>query len=176
MARLLYKDNWLFGRFRVEDRYVRCAHTGFNDKVYTDSCVEFFVKPRPDRGYFNFEFNCGGAFLISYITDPARTPDGFRKFERLSAELASHIRVYPSMPPVVEPEQETPVTWQLGFAIPLFVLEHYTQEVATGPSQEWTGNFYKCGDKTSHPHWASWNPVRELNFHAPECFGTLVFE
>ena len=36
--------------------------------------------------------------------------------------------------------------------------------------------FFKCGDKTSHPHWASWNPVDELNFHLPRCFSEIIFE
>jgi len=37
------------------------------------------------------------------------------------------------------------------------------------------GNFFKCGDETSHPHWASWSPIsEELNFHRPETFGSIV--
>jgi hypothetical protein len=39
----------------------------------------------------------------------------------------------------------------------------------------WRANFYKCGDDTSHPHWAAWSPVDELNFHLPRCFGRLGF-
>jgi hypothetical protein len=42
-------------------------------------------------------------------------------------------------------------------------------------SQSWRDNFYKCGDQTSHPHWASWSPVDDLNFHLPRCFGTICF-
>ncbi|MCD6337129.1 MAG: hypothetical protein J7M01_02720, partial [Candidatus Marinimicrobia bacterium] len=37
------------------------------------------------------------------------------------------------------------------------------------------GNLYKCGDKTSHPHWASWSPIDKLNFHQPKHFGEFVF-
>jgi hypothetical protein len=58
-VRLVADDQRIYGLFRVEDRFVRCVHTGFQSAVYKDSCVEFFVQPRPDRGYFNFEFNCG---------------------------------------------------------------------------------------------------------------------
>ena len=37
-------------------------------------------------------------------------------------------------------------------------------------------NFYKCGDKTAHPHFLSWNPVvsSKPDFHRPECFGELI--
>jgi hypothetical protein len=43
--------------------------------------------------------------------------------------------------------------------------------------QAWRGNFYKCGDETSHPHWGMWAPIREgFTFHQPRFFGTLHFE
>jgi hypothetical protein len=42
--------------------------------------------------------------------------------------------------------------------------------------QSWRGNFFKCAEEISHPHWASWSPVDELNFHLPRCFGTIHFE
>ena len=36
-------------------------------------------------------------------------------------------------------------------------------------------NFYKCGDKTAHPHFLSWSPVstEKPDFHRPEFFGEL---
>ena len=79
---MLYDANGLYGIFRVQDRYVRCVRTQYHDAVWKDSCVEFFAQPKPDRGYFNFEFNCGGAFLCSYITNPERTPDGFKEYRQ----------------------------------------------------------------------------------------------
>src|SRR5437763_15829891 len=66
-CKLLYDSEGLFGIYRVVDRYVRCVHTRFQDPVYRDSCVELFVQPKVEAGYFNFEFNCGGALLASYI-------------------------------------------------------------------------------------------------------------
>ena len=43
------------------------------------------------------------------------------------------------------------------------------------PAQRrWRGNFYKCADESSHPHWASWRPIGEkLDFHTPEFFGEI---
>src|SRR5688572_29160119 len=63
-ARLLYDDAGLYLAFDVEDRYVRCLSTAYQSRVSRDSCVEFFVRPRADEGYFNFEINCGGALLL----------------------------------------------------------------------------------------------------------------
>src|SRR5882672_5495923 len=65
-VKLLYSHDALHGIYQVHDRYVRCVRSNYFDEVWKDSCVEFFAQPKPDRGYFNFEFNCGGAFLCSY--------------------------------------------------------------------------------------------------------------
>lgn len=174
-ARLLYDAAGIHGIFRVEDRYVRCVRTRYHDEVWKDSCVEFFAQPRPDRGYFNFEFNCGGAFLCSYITNPERTPDGFKEFTKVPAHLGQTIQARSSLPPRTHPEIATPITWTLAFFIPFALFEYYLGSLGALPGQTWRGNFFKCADDTSHPHWAAWSPVDELNFHRPNCFGTVGF-
>jgi hypothetical protein len=80
-----------------------------------------------------------------------------------------------SLPAVVDPEIDAPVDWELAFFVPTEVLEDYVGPIGPLAGQEWRANFYKCGDETSHPHWAAWSPVDELNFHLPRCFGTLRF-
>jgi Carbohydrate-binding family 9 len=85
---LVHDSRGLLGRFEVADRFVRCVRKGYGSEVWKDSCVEFFVEPKPGRGYFNFEFNCGGAFLVNHIVDPTRTPEGFKEFTRLSEAIA----------------------------------------------------------------------------------------
>jgi hypothetical protein len=53
-------------------------------------------------------------------------------------------------------------------------MEPYCGEVRPVVGQRWRVNAFKCGDETSHPHWASWAPIGEaLNFHQPEYFGWL---
>ena len=175
-ARLLYDDGNLYLRFRVEDCYVVAKHTQFQDPVWRDSCVEFFVQPRPSSGYFNFEINCGGALLSYYIEDPTRTADGFAKFTRLAPEHGARIRITHSLPSIVMPEQAGPTTWHVGCQIPLAVLEAYAGPLGPLVGQAWRGNFYKCADDSSHPHWASWAPIGAvLNFHQPACFAPLRF-
>ena len=174
-ARVLYDANGLWGMFRVRDRYVQCLRTQYHDEVWKDSCVEFFAQPKPECGYFNFEFNCGGAFLCCYITNPERGPAGFKEYVKVPAELGRAIRVKASLPPRVEPEVPTPLTWTLSFFIPFALMEHYVGSLGERPGQVWRGNFFKCAEENSHPHWASWSPVDEFNFHLPKCFGTLTF-
>lgn len=162
--------------FHVQDRYVRCVRTDYGSEVWKDSCVEFFVQPKLEAGYFNFEFNCGGAFLCSYIVDPTRTPDGFKKFTKLPAEISRPIQVRTSLPRVVEPEIAEPSEWRLQFFIPFSLLEGFVGRLGEVAGQTWRGNVFKCAEDNSHPHWAAWSPVDEFNFHLPRCFGELRFE
>jgi len=175
-ARLAYDEGGLASLFRVEDRYVRSVHTRFGEPVYRDSCVEIFLQPKPERGYLNFEMNAGGALLASHITDHRRTPDGFAAFTRLTEEDGRLVGVRSSLPRVVDPEVDGPLDWELAFFVPFPLLEKYVGPIGSLAGQRWRANLYKCGDGTSHPHWASWSPVDALNFHLPRCFGTLVFE
>jgi len=177
-CRLLYNERELVGMFHVADQYVRCVRKGYNESVCRDSCVEFFVQPFARTPYFNFEMNCGGAMLCSYIEDAARTPQGFAKFTVLPAEELQAVRRYPSLPARIDPEITAPTEWTLGFAIPFALMEKYCGPISPAAlsGSRWRGNFYKCADETSHPHWASWQPVSTLNFHLPECFGSLKFE
>jgi hypothetical protein len=175
-ARLLHTAQGIHGILKINDRYVRCVRTNYWDEVWKDSCVEFFAQPRPDRGYFNFEFNCGGAFLCSYITNPERAPGGFKAFAKLPASIGKTIQARSSLPQRIEPELQEPVVWTLAFYIPFAVFEPYIGKLGPVSGQVWRGNFYKCADECSHPHWASWSPVDVFDFHRPGCFGTILFE
>jgi hypothetical protein len=175
-AKTLYDESGIYVIFNVHDRFVRCIRTRYGEPVYKDSCVEFFVRPHSGSGYFNFEFNCGGAFLSSYIINPERTPEGFREFCPIPEDEAEGVIVYHSLPRKVEPEITEAVTWTLEFFIPFALLEKYAECIGNPSGRKWRANFYKCGDETSHPHWASWQPVPELNFHIPGSFGEIIFE
>ena len=174
--KLLHDGRCLFALFRVDDRYVRSRHTEYDSDTYKDSCVELFVQPAGRTGYFALEVNCGGAFSLRYIEDPTRTANRFARWTRVDLAQAQKIRVAHSMPSAVEPEQAGPVTWWVEYAWPLEAMEAYCGPLGSLGGQRWRANAFKCGDETSHPHWASWAPIGEaLNFHAPEHFGTLEF-
>ena len=173
--RLLHSERTLFVAFRVADRYVRSVQTELHSSVCTDSCVEFFVRPGSVKGYFNVEINAGGTLHLSFVEDPRRRPDGsLTKCTLLPSELCGKIEILSSLPRVVDPECVTPLDWSLRYALPLSTFEPFVGPVTFGKG--WRANFYKCGDRTSHPHWISWSPVPALNFHAPESFGELSFE
>jgi hypothetical protein len=174
-VKLQYSDDALHLAYLVEDRYVRAVSPGYNAGVCTDSCVEFFVRPAPEAGYLNFEMNCGGTMLIHYIEDWRRTATGFEKCTPVPEELGRTVSVAASMPARVDPEIAEPTTWTLFLRIPTSLLETYVGKLGRLAGSTWRANFYKCGDETSHPHWAAWSPVPELNFHDPESFGEITF-
>lgn len=173
-AKILYDDNGIYCIFRVQDRFVRSIQTEYMGSVCTDSCVEIFIQPKPEMGYFNFEINCGGTLLVSYIVDSTRTTDGFKEFTPLPEEDGKMVRIYHSMPTTTHPEIEDPVEWIVECFIPFTLLEKYVGAIRPVIGQRWRANLYKCADNSSHPHWASWAPIDELNFHLPRCFGTIV--
>jgi hypothetical protein len=177
-AKLLYDDEALYALFRVSDRYVVCRRTEPQSAVCKDSCVELFLQPDPGPAYLNFETNCGGTMLLYHVHDPSRGEDGkLRGFRPVATEHLRAIRVFHSLPAVIEPERAEPTEWRVELAIPNPVFEAHTGPLAAPARRRWRGNFYKCADESSHPHWGSWSPIGdELNFHRPEFFGDIRFE
>lgn len=177
LARVLYDDKGIYVMFKVKDKYVRSTATGYQSRVCSDACAEFFVQPKPGKGYFNFEMNCGGQLLLFYITDPTRTTDGFKERKEVDWNLAKEIRIYHSLPAKVYPERKKDTEWRIEYFVPRELFEHYVGPLGDLAGQEWRGNFFKCADKSSHPHWATWAPIgEELNFHQPKFFGTMKLE
>jgi hypothetical protein len=175
-AKLLHDNTSIHVLFCVQDNYIRSIQTEYQSPVSTDSCVEWFAQPRSDRGYINFEVNCGGTLHSSYIEDPTRVPGGFKRFTYLPVDLAAQIHIQHSMPAVVEPEIAVPTTWLVYYRVPVTLFEWYAGKLGRLSGQTWQSNFFKCADHTSHPHWAAWSPVQELNFHRPQDFAPIGFE
>jgi hypothetical protein len=178
-AKLAHSSDAMHVFFRVQDRYVRAVAEKLNDMVCRDSCVELFILPPGCDAYINFEINCGGTMLASFVEDPTR-PDRhspMKKFTPLTEQQGAQVKIEASMPKIVEPEIIEPTEWTVRYTIPVSLFEEFYGPLGELDGQTWRANLYKCGDQTSHPHWASWAPVGEkLNFHKPECFAPLHFE
>lgn len=173
--RLCCTSRALLGRFEVRGERVRCVNTRFQSPVYEDSCVEFFFRPFPDRGYFNFEFNCAGAVLSYFITDWTRAGNAFAGYQPLTEAELGTIGVRSTFGRADLPIDDIFADWSLEFEIPFALLRAYTADAGEIRSQpEWRGNVYKCADLSASPHWGSWAPLRAKNFHSPEEFGRLL--
>ncbi len=112
-ARLLHNGEALAVIFRVEDRYVLARHTSYQSPTHKDSCVEFFVQPKPGLGYFNFEFNAIGTLLLWYIDRPRRPDGSFEHYIEVPLELARGIAVHASLAAPIHDEIAGPIVWTL---------------------------------------------------------------
>jgi len=177
-CKVLYDDARLYWSFFVQDRYVLAEKLDYQSQVCEDSCVEFFIHPAGASGYFGFETNCIGTILLKYIENPTRTPTGFVKATKVPEADVSGVVVWASIRerPYL-PENPNPLDWRVDVSVPFNLFGKYSPTFTSPtPGTVWKGNFFKCADKSSHPHWASWSPIGEaLNFHVPRYFGELRF-
>jgi hypothetical protein len=173
-AKMTYDNENVYVIFRVQDRHVQSTVTEINGPVSTNSCVEFFFSPDSQQPlhYFNLEINAGGTPLLFYITKP------WSGVTKLKDEEIRQIEIAHSLPSVVDPEMEGPVTWTIEYRIPLSLLKKYSNVTQPAPGVQWKGNFYKTGSKTSNPNYMTWSFVdnEKPNFHLPQFFGTLIFQ
>ena len=160
--------------FRVENRNIRAVAAEHDCPVWRDSCVEFFFTPGPDidRGYFNLEMNYSNTMLLHF------QKTSYEEVVHLPVEELNTIQTAHSLPRIVEPEIEQPVTWTVEYRLPLAILDRYCQADRPSPGTVWQAHFYKCSDRMSHPQWLSWSPihVQPPDFHRPVDFGILEFK
>jgi len=169
-VRLCWSQGFLHVRFRVEERRVRVRYTRFQDPVYKDSCVEFFIDAFPEtrQGYINFETNAAGTLLAAFGPDRSRRkplwPEDLAGFDAVS-----------SIPGPIDGEHGR-TDWTLEYRIPLALFRKvYGRDVR--PGRRAAANFYKCGDETEVPHYGAWSRVEtpSPDFHRPEFFGEVIF-
>lgn len=175
-ARLVHDVSSLIVRFRIADCWVRSVTTNENGAVCRDSCIECFLSPDLRLGYLNFELNAGGTLHASHLRDHRLVAGRFADCRLIRNHAALNIRTWTSLPRTVEPEIAEPLNWEAAIQIPISLFRSLINPDAAFVG-EWRANLYKCGDETSHPHWACWAPVGDpLSFHKPECFGSLHFQ
>jgi len=174
-AKIAFDDQYIYTIFQVKDRYVRAITTEPAGPVWEDSCVEFFFTPGIDtsHGYFNIEVNCIGTVLFRH----QRAPEQNIRF--LGSQDFQRIHIAQSLPrEIIDPERTEAITWTVELAFPLDILPHYHQPVTKpAPGVTWRANFFKCADRTSHPHWLTWSYIESdtPDFHRPDYFGMLEF-
>lgn len=146
-----------------EETDPRRVYTDNDTMVCEDSCMEAFINFAPQKNplaYVNFEINANGALLCQY---GRKNPDrGF------VSEM--DIPLPDAQAQIKNGEWTARLFISEEFVVRLFGEVHFKEGCTL------TGNFFKCGDLTAHPHFGSWQPVQAPvpNFHLPEFFGQLV--
>lgn len=153
--------------FFVRCNYLRAVNYENNSPVHQDSCVEFFVAPKGNVPYFNFEFNCIGTIHAACRMDR-------HNGKNLSDEDLARVRRYASCGSRPFNELEGLFAWDLCAAIPLELIGLKWD----GKPVVMKGNFYKCADLTTFPHFLSWAPIStpQPDFHRPEFFQEIILD
>jgi hypothetical protein len=166
-ARLCWSPQFLYVFFRVGEKEPLVRYRKFQDPVYKDSCVEFFVDMFPEKhlGYVNLEMNAAGTLLAAFGPDRNHRrplwPEDLAGLGLLTGQ---------------EWWEEVGAAWRVEYKVPLALFQRlYAEEIR--PGHRAAANFYKCGDETEVPHYGAWSPVGTPapDFHRPEFFGELVF-
>ena len=168
-VQIAYNENELFLRYKVNEQAVKAEITESNGPVWTDSCVEFFLSPEGNDEYYNLEMTCIGTTLF-----------GFRKKGEpaihATKEQISTIRRISSLGDLPFSEEKMETHWNMTIAIPWEVF--FNHDIKPLQGKKMRGNFYKCGDEMTVPHFVAWTRIKtdKPSFHVPEYFGGLEFE
>lgn len=164
--RMAWCPEGLVLHYRVSEQSVRACCGEDNGRVWTDSCVECFIRNSDSDTYYNIECNCVGTLLIGLRGEDC---------ERCHVPLESMAQVKRWASLGREPfgDRAESADWEIALVIPSSVFALYPIQLEQGTMLR--ANFYKCGDELPVPHFVSWNPIATAtpNFHRPECFGEV---
>lgn len=160
--------------YHVVEPELRRMCTHHNDNVWTDSCVEAFLANPAlhQKEYVNFEFSASTFSLAGRGTGRAgRVLYDVEKIASLPIDfhILRNTATFEGM--------DSGSEWLFSVSIPLaeFGLAVSGSDIG---GLRLKGNFYKCGDDLSQPHYLMWNPIdtAKPEFHSPQCFGILELE
>ena len=155
--------------FRVSGPDLRAVNLTDDGRSWEDSACECFVQVPESNEYYNFEVNPAGFLVAAHGPDVHhRTSIGPEAFARIR-----RICRVEGIGPITKPIEFRGGCWKwsVTLVIPWGIIG---LKEAPGSLR---ANFFKCGDKTAHPHFLSWAPIESPapNFHLPAFFGELRF-
>ena len=154
--------------FKVNEQSVRAVAEADFDRVWEDSCVEFFSSPEDDGLYYNIECTCAGRLWIAVGSGregrefaPETVMTGVKRWTSLGTDAFGIV--------------DRPTAWEAALVIPLST--YFKHDVKSLSGRIVRANVYTCGDKLPVPHFVSWNPIEteKPDYHRPEFFGELEF-
>lgn len=153
-VKLVYKENdALYVNMFVEELNPKAIYKHPNDPVYKDSCLECFLNVNPEHtnNYINIEVNANAVMLMG-----------------VGPERYVRENIFPDFKPIVYKNEKG---WGYILKVPADFLKLHFGDIA----DEWTCNFFKCGDDCEYEHYLSYSFVDSKipNFHCPSCFATI---
>lgn len=167
--RIAHTGDQILLKFYVTEINPKAVCTTINGDVYKDSCVEFFISPKADQNYYNFEFNCIGNPHVGY--GPGR-----HNRQPINPQLLQQIQTESTLGSKPVDINGTPHSWEMMLVIPKETMSNDKIETLSGLQAK--GNLYKCGDETAKMHFVTWNKVETQNpdYHQYPYFGDIIFE
>lgn len=160
-VRVLYNKEGLFLKFDTDEEELIYDCKNLNEDVFKDSCVEFFFKPDPENNdnYFNFEINATGTPLIGFGTGRAPLRSRINDLDVSQFKIES-------------------VFNEKGFSVKYFIQFAFLLKYVDKIGDFFYGNFQKCKEKGSNPHFVSYYPIKtpKPDFHRPEFFDKIIIE
>ena len=162
---LLYEKRTLIINFDILENEIRKCTTHNNDKVYEDSCVECFIQIPNSDEYYNFEISASSYMLVGRGSS---RNNRFLFDDSLINKIDRKV--------IILDETKGSSHWLLNMSLDLeeWKLIGEKEDIK---NYKLKGNFYKCGDKVSKPHYFSLFDVdsETPNFHYPPSFRELIF-
>ena len=161
---IAYGDGNIYLKYYITESFLKAEYSRFNDPVFEDSCVEFFIAFGNDVNYYNLEFNCTGTSRVQY---------GQHKTGRtfIPASLLKTIEHQTRIKAGADN-----IEWELTLCIPQKLFKfHPRLSLANSKASV---NFYKCGDGLPEPHFLCWNNIENLQpeFHLSGFFREITFD
>lgn len=152
--------------YRVSEQSVRAKYVNDGEKVWTDSCVECFIRNEENNVYYNIECNCIGTLLVGL-------GDGRHQRRLVPLDALESVLRWASLGNEPFEERIGNTMWEVALVIPRTVFASHPLRLM--PDASLRANFYKCGDELKVPHFATWNAIDtpSPDYHRPECFGVL---
>lgn len=165
---IAHKGDAILLHYRVEEDCVRAVSGTDLGPVWEDSCCEFFVSPDVEGGYYNLETNCIGTVLLC-------NGQGRENRTKAPSDVLRAIERWSSLGREPFEMKENKQKWELALVVP--VSSFFRHNLKDLSNLVMRANFYKCGDKTTKPHFLSWNPIDlpAPDFHRPDFFGEIRF-
>jgi hypothetical protein len=160
---LAYGKDDIYLKYYVTERTLKAEYSKFNDPVFEDSCVEFFIAFDDDASYYNLEFNCMGTCRAQY---------GQHKTSRefLPVSLLKTIKHQTRVKTIIDK-----IEWELTLCIPKKIFKFHPALFLEKSKAK--VNFFKCGDGLPEPHFLCWNKIeaQKPEFHLSHFFKEITF-
>lgn len=153
--------------FRVNGPDLRAMNLQDDGRIWEDSACECFLQVPGCEEYFNFEVNPAGFLVAGHGPDVHhRASIGPEEFARIQ-----RVCQVEGIGPITKPVEFRGGCWKWSVTL---VIPWGIIGLKEAP-RTLRANFFKCGDKTAHPHFLSWAPIEAPapNFHLPAFFGEL---